>query len=78
MTFNEAKETIKSVGKLYRAYSEGQVWSAGRMVDVDETIGYFKTEAEAKRACADFECFDFDKTHMATFVDEVDSHEFED
>lgn len=78
MNFEEAKEAIKTAGKLYRAYYEGSVWSAGRMVEVGDTIGYFLTEEEAKKACSDFELFDFDKEHMQTAVEEVSIDEFAD
>lgn len=78
MTFEEAKEAIKAAGTLYRAYSDGEVWSAGRMVAAGETIGYYTTEKEAREACAEYELFDFDKTHMATYVDEVNDDEFAD
>lgn len=78
MNFDEAKVAIKNTGTLYRAYSTGEVWSAGRMVDAGETIGYYATESEAREACADYEQFDFDRKHMTTDVEAVDATEFED
>ena len=78
MDFEEARIAIKTAGTLYRAYSTGEVWSAGRMVDAGETIGYYATESEAREACADYEQFDFDRKHMTTDVEAVDATEFED
>ena len=77
MNYAEAKEAIKTAGTLYRAYYDGQKWDAGRMIEVGDTIGYYTTEQEAREACADFELFDFDSKHMATYVEEVNADEFD-
>lgn len=77
MNYEEAKTAIKTAGKLYRAYVYGRVWNAGRMVDVDETIGYYATQKEAREACANYKLFDFDREHTTTDVEEVFGEEFE-
>lgn len=71
MNEREAVERVIETRKpVWCARWEGRVWSAGRMVDCGDLIGYFETKAEADRAAADHERFDFDKEHCCTIVEE--------
>lgn len=78
MNYQEAKERHASGRKVYHAYMSGSVWTAGRMVDVGETIGYYATKAEALKACRDYKLFDFDKDHCETSIDACDDADFGD
>ena len=77
MTYKEAKELAANGSKVYEARYDGEVWSAGRIVEVGDVIGYYATRDEAEKACRDYEMCDFDKKHMGTSVEERDGEFFE-
>ena len=76
MTYEEAKELADKGEKVYEARYDGEEWSAGRMVEVGDTIGYYATREEAEKACRDYELFDFDPKHIRTSVEECGSELF--
>ena len=77
MTYEEAKELAAKGSKVYEARYDGYVWSAGRMVEVGDVIGYYATLEDAEKACRDYEMCDFDEKHMETSVEERDGEFFE-
>ena len=77
MTYKEAKVLASNGSKVYEARYDGEVWSAGRMVEVGDVIGYYATREEAEKACRDYEMCDFDQKHMETSVEERDGEFFE-
>ncbi len=75
MNYEEAKEYQARTGlPVFEAQYDGEVWDAGRMVEVGDAIGYYATEAEAEEACADYERCDFagPHKHLRTFVERRD------
>lgn len=75
MSYEEAREYQARTGMpVWEAQYDGEVWDAGRMVEVGDALGYYATEAEAKEACADYERFDFTgpHKHLRTFVERRD------
>lgn len=56
----------------FEARYDGEVWSAGRMVEVGDVIGIFATRAEAEASCRDYESCDFDSKHLTTSVVEIE------
>lgn len=79
MNYQEAKawRAANPDAQIYMARVDGSVWSAGRMVEVGEVIGYFSDRAAAKNACRDYERHDFDAEHLSTSVELCGSEEFE-
>ena len=77
MTYKEAKELAANGSKVYEARYDGEVWSAGRMVEVGDIIGYYATRDEAEKACRDYEICEFDQKNMETSVEERDGEFFE-
>ena len=76
MTYKEAKELAANGSKVYEARYDGEVWSAGRMVEVGDIIGYYATRDEAEKACRDYEICEFDQKNMETSVEERDGEFF--
>jgi len=80
MNYEEAKKYAAEHpnATIYMARYDGRVWSAGRMVDVGEVISYHTNEADAKKACEDYELVDFDSEHCYTSVEKCMDGEFDD
>lgn len=76
LTYEEAKELAAKGAKVYEARYDGEVWSAGRMVEVGDVIGYYATREAAEKACRDYELCDFDPKHLQTSVEELDGDYF--
>ena len=76
MNYEEAKELAAKGAKVFEARYDGRVWSAGRMIEVGDVIGYYATRAEAEKACRDYELFDFDHEHLQTSVVACDGDSF--
>lgn len=77
MTYGEAKGVAKKGGKIYAARYDGEMWSAGRMIEVGDVISYHATRAEAEDACRSYELFDFDPEHLSTSVEEMTAEDFD-
>ena len=69
MTYEEAKDLAAKGVKIYEARCDGSVWSAGRMIEFGDVIGYYATREEAEKDCRDYELFDFDHKHTKTSVE---------
>ena len=77
MEYEEAKGVAKKNGKVYAARYDGEVWTAGRMVEVGDVISYHTSRAEAEDACRSYELIDFDPEHLSTSVEEMTAEDFD-
>lgn len=76
MEYEEAKDIVRKGGKVYAARYDGEIWSAGRMIEVGDIISYHTSRAEAEEACRDYEDYDFDRQRLRTSVEEMTAEDF--